>query len=144
MDRLLGAAKELQVRHEALVRVGGVAEWHDVDAAVASAVVDKPANDGQPLWAGVTQLALRLGLRVRDRRGGADWRADTHESLADLLEVLGAPGAEALILHEVVIHRRLAIIPEVQHAGLLVEKAARVLKQTVEVQKALAVRRQFD
>src|SRR5260370_39437339 len=110
MERLLGAAEELQMGAEAFGRVGAVTQWHDVDAAVASAVVDKPANHGQPLWAGVTQLPLRLRLRVRDGLGGADWCADTHESLADLLEGLGAPGAEALILHEVVIHRRLAII----------------------------------
>src|SRR5207237_8041642 len=75
---LLGATEELQRNCEPFVGIDGVAERHDVDPAVAPSVVDKPADNRQPLWAGVTQLTLRLGLRVRNGFGWADWRNDIH------------------------------------------------------------------
>src|SRR5215467_7598506 len=54
-------------------------------------------------------------------------------------QVLGAPGAEALVGHEVVVHRRLAVVPEVQHARAAGEKCRGVVEQHVQRHEAGAV-----
>src|SRR5947209_985137 len=46
------------------------------------------------------------------------------------LQVLRAPRAAALVGDEVVVHRGLAIVAEVQHAGAIVQEPVRVLKQS--------------
>src|SRR4051812_24444115 len=62
--------------------------------------------------------------------------------IAGSSQVLGAPGAQALVQDEVVVHRGLAIIPEVQHARPIVQEAAGIGEELVEAEEARAVRRQ--
>src|SRR5437868_1598910 len=59
-------------------------------------------------------------------------------------QVLRSPCPESRVGDKVVVHRRLAVVAEVQHTGLLVQKPTRVLKQSVEREKPRPVGRQVD
>src|SRR5207245_4933775 len=62
---------------------------------------------------------------------------------AERSEMLRPPGAETLVLNEVVVHGRLAVVAEVQHARTVVQEATWVLKQRFEGEESRAVRRKL-
>src|SRR5215469_3971296 len=59
-------------------------------------------------------------------------------------QVLHPPGPQSLVLNEVVVHRWLAVVAEVQHPRLTVQEAPRVAEQAVQREKLRSVRRQLE
>src|SRR5204863_6494145 len=81
VDRLLGAAKELQRCREPLVWIDRIAHRHYVDTAATLSIVDEPADDRQPVWRSMAQRVMRLGFRRCTRgRPDARRRGNTHLS----------------------------------------------------------------
>ena len=141
MHGLLATPEELERRAEALVRIDRVAQGHDVDATVPQAVVHEPADDRQPVRARVPNRPLRaVTPRTESSRSAGAARRRSCSS-APPSQVLGAPGAQALVLDEVVVHRRLVVVAEVQHPGLTVQEPARILEQPVQAQEPRTVGR---
>ena len=146
VDGLFLAAEELQADRERLVGIDRIGHRHDVDATVTPALVDEPADHRQPVRTGVPNGPLRPNLRARrSSRFALDGDSMLIRSLPRyrllLSQMLDAPRAQALVVNEVVVHRRLAVVAEVQHAWLVVQEALRIVKQAVEAEKARAVGR---
>ena len=81
-------------------------------------------------------LGPDYGRQAASERGDAAWRPGAAGHWRRGLQVLCPPGCEPLILDEVVVHCRLSVVTEVQHAWLVMQEAARVIEQCLERNKA--------